>query len=255
MLTFHNLILETTRRCNMQCGHCLRGPAQRLNMSYGVMIALANQVDYISTLTLSGGEPSLVPDVLETIRMAFWHRDVQVGSFYVATNGKRIQRQFIDVMTSWFQTCDDNEVSRIDISNDMYHDQCYLNPGADRMEEELNWLREDLCGFKFNHEYMLRPASPGANRGYTFDYQYGLLNMGRAKKIGNQQVRQAEVEIEDNTVTEGDIYINVHGDIIPGCDYSYVEQNNVKIGNVLNGDMHDILIEFSLQQQIEKEAA
>ena len=55
----YKVVIEVTRRCNMNCAHCLRGDAQNLDISIDVIDrffdAFANGAD-ISTITFTGGE-------------------------------------------------------------------------------------------------------------------------------------------------------------------------------------------------------
>ena len=54
-----NLIFEVTRRCNLCCEHCLRGEAQNMDMTKETVDKVLDRVESISSLTLSGGEPTL----------------------------------------------------------------------------------------------------------------------------------------------------------------------------------------------------
>ena len=60
-LSIDNLIIEITRRCNMACAHCLRGDAQNIDIDPSYMLKLLrdNNIDYISMVTFTGGEPTL----------------------------------------------------------------------------------------------------------------------------------------------------------------------------------------------------
>lgn len=56
----NNLIIEVTRKCNFSCAHCLRGEAQKREIDFAIIDAiLDNDIEYISTVTFTGGEPSL----------------------------------------------------------------------------------------------------------------------------------------------------------------------------------------------------
>lgn len=60
-----DVAIELTGRCNLKCEHCLRGPAQRKDISRETLLAFFQAVDSIDTLTLTGGEPSLVPHLIQ----------------------------------------------------------------------------------------------------------------------------------------------------------------------------------------------
>jgi len=56
-----NLYFEVTRRCNMKCGHCLRGCAQKVDLTIDIVdrFLRLNEVTSIGRIGFSGGEPSL----------------------------------------------------------------------------------------------------------------------------------------------------------------------------------------------------
>jgi len=59
-MNIDNLIIEITRKCNFTCDHCLRGEAQNKDIDHKVIDALLdNNIEYISNITFTGGEPSL----------------------------------------------------------------------------------------------------------------------------------------------------------------------------------------------------
>lgn len=82
-------ILEVTRRCNMCCDHCLRGDAQNSDLDLAHVKKLFSHIDSIDTLTLTGGEPSLVPEIIQGIADAARENNVNIERFYMATNGKK----------------------------------------------------------------------------------------------------------------------------------------------------------------------
>lgn len=49
-----NLVIETTRRCNMRCPHCLRGSTQNVNIPTRYIDEVFKRVSYVGTLTVSG---------------------------------------------------------------------------------------------------------------------------------------------------------------------------------------------------------
>lgn len=54
-----SLILEVTRKCNLHCAHCLRGDAQCVDMSKSTIDKLMPMLGKVSSVTFTGGEPSL----------------------------------------------------------------------------------------------------------------------------------------------------------------------------------------------------
>src|SRR6056297_2975705 len=89
------LILELTRRCNMACKHCLRGKQQTEDMSRKTVHDFFSQIDCIQGLTLSGGEPSIAPHVIQEVAKEITMAGVDVQNFYIVTNGKVVSDAFL----------------------------------------------------------------------------------------------------------------------------------------------------------------
>ena len=58
-MELNNVVIEVTRNCQLWCAHCLRGDAQNITISKEILDDFLSQVDWIYTLTITGGEPSL----------------------------------------------------------------------------------------------------------------------------------------------------------------------------------------------------
>lgn len=89
MITLDTLIIEVTRKCNMQCDHCLRGEAQRSNIDHSYITSLLENVSYISSLTFSGGEPSLNVKAIQFTLQELVRLNIPVNNFYIVTNGSK----------------------------------------------------------------------------------------------------------------------------------------------------------------------
>ena len=63
-LSYKELAIEVTRRCNMQCSHCMRGHAENHTISKEVVDRLLDEVSVVGRLLLTGGEPFLEVSML-----------------------------------------------------------------------------------------------------------------------------------------------------------------------------------------------
>lgn len=233
-LNFHNLIIEVTRRCNMECSHCLRGDAQDKDLAIDALVRLLDQVGYISDISFTGGEPSIAPHVLEYILQELRCRDIHVGNFYLATNAKQIDDYFLRTMLNWWLYCDDNEMSALEWSNCYYH-QCFCIP-----EENIKKLsafkfagpkhKEDC--YEYNEYNVYNPTcSKGIKSSLIADGRaVDMTNNGRDEHINTINFDN----YGDGITVEDTIYMTVDGMLIPGCDYSYetMEHEAVQIGSV-----------------------
>jgi hypothetical protein len=219
-MELYNLVVEVTRRCNMLCGHCLRGKRQNKSMSRVHLHNFLRNLNYISSVTFTGGEPTLpsgitaVYDFMEICNIL----GVDVGSFYMVTNAK-VRRPEIPIMVKdLYNFCSDNEVSSIDISTDQFHERNRLRISIFRseLEEELEYTHglTELVSERPNH----------------IDYD-NIIHEGRGAQYGSfKYFELPDIHLErwdDNDelrVTEGDIYLNCNGNVINGCDWSYESQ-------------------------------
>lgn len=205
MFNVSDAVIEVTRRCNMECEHCLRGEPQNIDQTEENLTKFFRQIDYIGTLTLSGGEPSLVPHILKSIVKIAREQETHIGNFYVATNGKRISLDFINACVELYTYCEDNELSCVHLSQDDYH--------------EL--VDDSSCG-------ILSALSFFSKKDFT--HNDFIIPQGRAEDFGRGRVVSKEnFTIYDDAsdcinIEEGIIYLNCKGDIIAGCDWSYENQ-------------------------------
>lgn len=229
-----NVIIEITRRCNMTCLHCLRGDQQNVDIPLEYIDTLFEKIDYISHLTITGGEPSLKPRIIDYIVESAKKNNVDIGGFYIATNGKKVSDEFLLSLIRLHNFCTDNEISEVKISYDDYHDR------PETREEEAE--RDKLSVFSFVRYEANDPH-------YT---RKQIINEGNAvyNGIGTREKIKPEVYVsyEDNEINEGQIYLNCKGNIINDCDLSYKNQDEEEniVCNVKDFSFQAIK-DFSLQ--------
>lgn len=237
-LHLSDLVLEVTRKCNMRCIHCLRGPAQRIDMNREIINRLTTEVDWITGLTLSGGEPSIAGKLIDHLRWALHFNNCELGMFWLTVNARFFKQDFYDAIQELYYRCSIQEECCLTISGDQYHGQ--MSRVAFERYSELPFFSTDRM-----HKIE--------------DYQ--LLNEGMASK--NQMgYRDARIsgKINDYTLDESTlyvgalIYINAKGDVLLSCDLSYVNQKKHSLGNILHEPLSDILIR-NLARQVWAEPA
>lgn len=217
-LYIDNLVIEVTRKCNMCCDHCLRGEAQDDELNMLAVYELFSQIDHVYSITLTGGEPSLAVNEMRWIREAAYAHNVEIENFYIATNGKDVPDEFVQEIVRWYGQCTSNEITQVKVSNDNYHEY------GTEYNDMLKLLKiVTFEEYEYFDEYLVA-------QGNAIDYT-------RASRILEPEVFDVDENDDCINVIEGTLYMNVHGDIIGGCDWSYEEQENQKIGNVLGIDL------------------
>ena len=207
-MNIQNLIVEVTRKCNMQCQHCLRGDAINLNIKHEYITSLLEQVETIYNVTFSGGEPSLNVKTLEFFLSEAERLNVRIGSFYIVTNGLNVGGDFAIFCLKMFSYCYDKDSCSVQISNDNFH----------RNEGDYN--TELLNGLSFFSK---------RNEKDNFNYynMEALINEGRATDFydGDENVNTENVILNESDFEEDDIYLNCKGQLINGCNWSYANQS------------------------------
>jgi hypothetical protein len=218
MLNLDSLVVEVTRRCNMKCGHCMRGEPQNKTMRDEYMYDFLRQVSYISNVTFSGGEPTLPSGIKVIERFMEICNDlgVEVGNFYMVTNAKVWRPELPELINRLFDFCSENEISSVDISGDRFHetDSIEVQDFRYRLSEELEFK------YGLSELVSVRP---------DIEYQY-VIAEGRGCDVNDRELNIDELLIrnyddEDSAyISEGTLYLNCDGKVINGCDWSYESQ-------------------------------
>ena len=203
-----NLILEVGRKCNMQCDHCLRGPAENKTMSIETAIEAIDSFEYINQITFTGGEPMLYAKNIIKIIDYIIKNGKKVYGFYMATNGKFIDTSLLLKFAEFYAYCVENggedELCRIDLSNDQYHENV-----------EIPTI---LKAFKF---FGIRGnISSLINEGYAELYEMGSRNLKREHSF--------YIDTYANESTIDLVYVNARGFIYSDCDFSYKTQKELE---------------------------
>ena len=211
-----SFVIEITRRCNMGCAHCMRGDAQNVDISEKVIDAALSKVESISSLTLTGGEPSLNVPAVRYITRRLKELNIPLGNAYIVTNGKEVSNDFIFACLELFML-----EHVLALSQDMFHEDVPM--------ENVSKLRQ-LTAFT------------GEDKNTDFD-RVPLLDLGRARNLNSfakrGPVHDAFTAIVDNGIldlSESTLTVTVNGDLLTECDYAYDDTDGICIGNVLHGD-------------------
>ena len=111
------LCLEITRRCNLECAHCLRGNRESKDMSDEILNNIFSDISSIHELDLGGGEPLLAPNVIEKIIKIINEKRIKIGIVSFTTNGTVLSKKHIDLLQQ-LKTIADLDVR---LSHDKFH--------------------------------------------------------------------------------------------------------------------------------------
>lgn len=220
MTNIYNLIVEATRKCNMSCSHCCRGNAQNKSLDINKLQSFLRGIDYVSTLTIGGGEPTLVMDVLKEIKQVLCWSDTTIGSIYIVTNGKKNVLPLAEWFLDMRNIMDDNELSSLGFSFDHWHNENMYNKRDYRKQHFYDV--EEL--------FMAHGIEESVRKHSDEKWTYSnLIKMGRSLYSGHREIKPELLEIEDyddnKTISEGEVYFTFDGEIYSNCNLSYKEMN------------------------------
>jgi len=230
------LVIEVTRRCNMECPHCLRGNAQNLDIDTAYIDRLLDDVSNISSITFSGGEPSLNIQAIEYTLEQCIARHIPVGSFYIVTNGKMNALPLAIVCLKWYAYCDDDEMCGLALSKDMFHDE--INSNNEFLLRGLSFFREDKF-VDWDRSWLLDEGRATDLSGFKKKYPNMLLNESLAYDL-------------DIECVESMIYLSANGEIRTNCDTAY-ENDNFTIGTLADETFSEMIFRTAEEEQAIKE--
>lgn len=113
--------IELTRRCNLQCAHCLCGESQNVDISTEIIDRIFVDVKDCGHIVLTGGEPLLRLDMIEYLINKIgeyrWHTDY----LELTTNGLIQDTRIVDLLSRF---CGFRKGNRayLRVSTDEFHD-------------------------------------------------------------------------------------------------------------------------------------
>lgn len=83
------LAIEMTRRCNLKCKFCAKGEPQDLDISKSIIDKTLDEMQgvFINSLRVSGGEPLLVPELIEYLFDKIIEKHILINDIVIFTNG------------------------------------------------------------------------------------------------------------------------------------------------------------------------
>lgn len=229
-MRFKALTLEITRKCNLQCRHCMRGDAKDTDMGYGVLTEVFKNTSRIDHLTISGGEPSLTPMQIQYIVWLAKEFNCKIGNFFCATNAKRYVPHFMEALNSLYEICNQKEKCVLTVTTDQFHEM----PSP----EALKQYRK-LLFYKPMGEKGTILAGSIINRGKAMENGLGAFDIPVSHLLYDVDITGWDLEFGER------IYINALGDVLLDSDLSYKKQAEHSMGNITKELFSEILLSHS----------
>lgn len=94
----HDLAIETTRRCNMKCEHCMRGESQNIDAPKEIIDLILNndEIKRIDHICFSGGEPTLNSNIIIYAINKIIAENIDVLEIVMVTNGQIFNKDLVE---------------------------------------------------------------------------------------------------------------------------------------------------------------
>ena len=113
-----HLGIELTQRCNLDCSHCFRGESRNVNISREILEKIFDEIKYVETLDLSGGEVFLAYEQLKMLLEIAREKKARIEFCSMLTNGTVYDSRIYDLLDEYF-----GENYQVGISSDDFHDK------------------------------------------------------------------------------------------------------------------------------------
>ena len=240
------VFVELTRKCNMNCPHCMRGEARRTEMSGRVMRALVDKLrgKSVGTVCLGGGESTLAPALVSKLWKMLVSAGVYPSMFSVVTNGKAMPPAFMNAVAKIQRHAEVNVMASFDDCHDhVDEDEFY------ERRKRLLKVTAEADRFHRGVSMAFRYGGTGIHTPYADDLiqthrhtRSQVLMMGRGASHYQGEaavtVLPYALGLEDPDsppLCEDDFYVDANGNVWPSCDLSYEfmrRRARFRLGNV-----------------------
>lgn len=257
---FNFLQIELTRRCQLECAHCIRGNAQNIDMPKEVINRLLEQTKSIDRLTFTGGEPTLNLDGMRYILDCIKHNNIKIGMVEIVTNGILLSDEVIDVLRDYYTLVEKtNSQSKryiiVLVSDDIYHTNCGANVSraidfySKRLADlDKAYVDRNITGtapVPLGKAKQLEEAlSVGIEKIYkTYDSKIEV--MMRGKPCFCPYLRHEKLESDDDIRILCPIYLTANGCITNMNYFEYEKMDAMASNSILNDDILNIIEQYN----------
>lgn len=177
IIAIENLAIELTRKCNLQCGHCLRGSCENKEISDDTLNRIFEDISIVGLLNFIGGESSLAVDRINKLVETIKKHKTLIHNILVFTNAVDVSDDYIEALKKLRQVADDDYNDsvgftrryqkegkyplKVVVSLDKYHLQAIAKQGIPKAQIKANIERlsqlfpveiDKLCNYVIYNE-------------------------------------------------------------------------------------------------------
>lgn len=241
--------LETTRRCNMKCEHCMRGESQNIDMPKEYIDALLDNSDIsrIGQICFSGGEPTLNPEIIVYTINKIISNNIDVRSIVMVTNGKVFNKEIVDAFNRFNEYVNQMEIKEIEKLDFDYN--------VIDKEEWIKSVTDNHARITFSIDKFHYPITDDVKSQY-YQNAKGIvitehdLEDDKILKTGNANFgKEYNYRLEPIIYANGnwivtELYITAKGYITTPGDGTYSDMDKINIGHINNLNIEKMLSEY-----------
>lgn len=246
-----DLVVETGRRCEANCLHCLRGKPQDLRISQRAISAFCSGLAKgasVGTLSIGGGEPALALSELALLRRTLKRRGIPYGSFYLVSGGfvneDRLRHLAVEALELW-AGCEDKdlEMSGLALSDDLFHP--YVRDSVRDLFSGLSFFRpEDKTVEQRRPQCLIREGRAKNLEDSPEEYVF--------RDLGPSDWSFDEIEKDEDgnlQIVGGNLYLCANGNIVNCCDLSYDHADGNPVCSVFDRNWPEIWYRETLRRE------
>ena len=249
-LELFELSIEVTRKCNLKCLHCMRGESQNIDITKEIIDEIFdnNNISAIHSISFSGGEPTLTPEIIVYIIDKIINKNINVYKIGFVTNGQIYSQEIINAFNR-FNKYRNNKV--IEELEKTIIDKQEFNEILKRNTDNHATILFSIDQFhkpipsKVKEKYILSAEGINISEKAPLEedeiYKTGFATFGIDFEYELRKLKY--VKIENNWVVMNPIYITANGNITSKGDGQYTDMDKINLGNIMNKKLYDVLAE------------
>jgi len=273
------LSVEVTRRCNMNCNFCARGPSQNIDISHEIIDKIISETEHFFAcgLRLHGGEPLLAYDEIEYLFHSIIEHQIPISYIVLFTNGYiKDERYFslVKMMLDYIRKIEMQYPEVADITknyteiNEIYNaakqkkivfiTSSYGHEYKPNFDDTINFYNDGILDEDF---VIIEQYTPKGARLVLEGNARTNIKTLLGDKVDPSKIRTVSNGFyfiaESNSNTERKfinktITVSANGNVFPGCSMSYTHVDEKPMFNILvcNGDMWDKIEEYCWEHPI-----
>lgn len=240
-----HLGIELTQRCNLNCSHCFRGAARNINISKDIVDKVFDEIKFVQTLDLSGGEVFLAYEQLKMVLETAKEKGVTINFCSMLINSTIYDKRIYALLDEYF-----GKNYRVGISDDDFHEKSIKRVYGKNMNDSenpdlhplsINDVQNNLARHLHNEHFI--GFQRASNR---------LINNGRA---ANVQTPHKDFEamgyyfnaINPDTLLVGPmIFVGADG-FISDMNSDIDKRDEQSLGNIKENSISDLVLKGGIK--------